>query len=400
MEKGLSPEQKKMCELLTLSVSGKETDRAVFSMSDRLMNMSRLEGTTALLYPVCYEEDLKRYPGIEKEARENCVRFYRLLQLGRYFCLELEKRGIKALVIKGAHLASMYPVPEYRSFGDVDLLLWDKRDEAKAVKVLEELGCVKNSFQRSTHHVEMVFEDRIPVELHSSVVRDFEDQKINKRIDEIFELKEEDVTKAEVMGIEFPVLTDGLNAFYMLLHSVQHFLNAGFGIRLILDWALFWKREVNDAETEKYLGLVKEVGLSSFSETLTKCAIAYLGLNPDVSDRLCDRHYGKEELEEDSLVLDFMKEVFEAGRFGERDSKRVVTINSPSFGGLVRGFHHQMHLNFPKAGKIFILWPILWTVTLVRFLINNRRYRNSSLAAVVGNAMRRSTLVKKLNIWQ
>lgn len=64
----------------------------------------------------------------------------------------------------------------------------------------------------------------------------------------------------------------------------------------------------------------------------------------------------------------------------------------------IREFHHQMHLNFPKAGKCFLVWPVLWVITLVKFLYNNRKVRNISTKEILKEAKRRSKLMEKIKI--
>jgi hypothetical protein len=64
-----------------------------------------------------------------------------------------------------------------------------------------------------------------------------------------------------------------------------------------------------------------------------------------------------------------------------------------------REFHHQMKLNFPKVSKIFLIWPILWIVTFVRFMVNNKKVRNVKLSAVVTKAGERGKLNRKLGLF-
>jgi hypothetical protein len=59
-----------------------------------------------------------------------------------------------------------------------------------------------------------------------------------------------------------------------------------------------------------------------------------------------------------------------------------------------------MHINFPKAGKCFLLWPVLWVITLVRFLRNNKKVRDVSSRELFDNAKKRGRLVKKLHIFE
>jgi hypothetical protein len=66
----------------------------------------------------------------------------------------------------------------------------------------------------------------------------------------------------------------------------------------------------------------------------------------------------------------------------------------------IREFHHPMHLNFPKAGKCFLFWPVLWVITLVRFLRNNRRVRAVSGRELLKSAGQRGKLVKEMRLFE
>ena len=78
----------------------------------------------------------------------------------------------------------------------------------------------------------------------------------------------------------------------------------------------------------------------------------------------------------------------------------MVAVRGSGLGAYTREFHHQMHLNFPRAGKCFLLWPLLWCMTLVRFLRNNRKIRHTSVRAVLRNAKARGKLVKRLFLFE
>ena len=58
-----------------------------------------------------------------------------------------------------------------------------------------------------------------------------------------------------------------------------------------------------------------------------------------------------------------------------------------------------MHVRFPKLGKCPILWPILWIITLVCFLYNNRTVRNMSLSQTLRNFKQDNQKSKLLKIF-
>ena len=85
---------------------------------------------------------------------------------------------------------------------------------------------------------------------------------------------------------------------------------------------------------------------------------------------------------------------------GRSDSNRLVTMTGTGIGAYIREFHHQMHINFPKLGKCFLFWPVLWMITLIRFLINNHRVRKTSVWAVLREAGRRNRLIEQLDLFE
>lgn len=101
-----------------------------------------------------------------------------------------------------------------------------------------------------------------------------------------------------------------------------------------------------------------------------------------------------------TLQAAFLRDVLNSEEFGKTSEDRMVAVRGSGLGAYTREFHHQMHLNFPRAGKCFLLWPLLWCMTLVRFLRNNRKIRHTSVRAVLRNAKARGKLVKRLSLFE
>ena len=91
-----------------------------------------------------------------------------------------------------------------------------------------------------------------------------------------------------------------------------------------------------------------------------------------------------------------LRDIMDAGEFGYSEAERMVGMDGDSWTAYVREFHHQMHINFPKAGKIIFLWPALWIATLVRFLSNNKKLNRAPVAAIMKKAGKRGQLVHRL----
>lgn len=59
---------------------------------------------------------------------------------------------------------------------------------------------------------------------------------------------------------------------------LQHYLRAGFGIKNLCDWVVFWNREIDKSEQENFLRLMRESGTTGFVQIMTAACVEYLGL--------------------------------------------------------------------------------------------------------------------------
>lgn len=329
---------------------------------------------------------------ITTAARRTVQQSYHILFLSRFLIARLEEAGMKVALLKGVGTASFYPVPELRKAGDVDLLLITPSCMDRAKKILLQCGFRVSEEQHALHHLVFSTEEGISIELHTMLAEPFDNQEINRYMQGKLPDCEKNIRRADCMGVELPILDTGYHAYELLLHMLQHFLWAGFGLRLLCDWVVFWNRETEEKEREKYLKLVKESGVKGFSDIVTLFCCTYLGLSWDQISWM--------EITEKYDLENFLCEVMEAEEFGKSTADRMVTLRKNSLGAYVREFHHQMHLNFPRAGRFFPLWPGLWLVTLVRFLRNNRRIRNVSARAVLKKAGQRSRVMEQIRLWK
>ena len=94
-----------------------------------------------------------------------------------------------------------------------------------------------------------------------------------------------------------------------------------------------------------------------------------------------------------------MKDILASGEFGHDKRQRMVAMRGTGIDAYAREFHHQMHLNYPKAGRVFLLWPFLWGMTLLRFLYNNRAVRGVRGRDILKEAGKRSRLIDRMKLF-
>lgn len=367
---------------------------------DKILILAKQHAVLSLLDPLLEEEkECEIMPEnikycIRQEARQIVQQNYHLLFLSRNIIEELEKEGISTALLKGASVAAFYPVPELRKSGDVDLFLFSREMVSQAEEVLFRLGILPHTGHSVNHHKAYITEENIEIEMHTLLAEPFDDAGVNEKMVQIQNKMQEFVQPKALMGISLPVLTEGVQAYHLLLHMLQHFLRAGFGLKLLCDWVVFWNQQNSEKEVATYLELVEESGLTYFSDMITAIGEMYLGLLPDKAKRIRRHFVEKEDMK------DFLEEILRSLEFGGVDVSRMVALRGTSILDLWREFHHQMHLNFPRAGKCVLFWPALWSITLWRFCRNNRKIRGTSAKQVIEEAKKRGKIAKKLHLFK
>lgn len=320
---------------------------------------------------------------------------YRLAFLTRELVEMFQQKDIFCVALKGVCASVGYPVPELRKSGDVDLLIEpEKINEAE--KLLEARNFRKSEEQHANHHVAYYSPEGIEVELHTMITEPFDNGAVNAFLEKLVSECRKHCLVKDVMGIHIKTLDDAYFAYQLLLHMLQHFLRAGFGLKLLCDWVTFWNGEISHESKKEYLRLINASKLKGFSDVITSVCVRELGLD----GRKVSFMFGEEHMPSGKVTREFIREILEAEEFGNSTNDRMVMMRGTKPVDYIREFHHQMQLNYPKASRFFVLWPFTWTVTLIRFIINNKRIRNTSTMGVLKKAHARSKLMKNIALFQ
>lgn len=363
------------------------------------IKLARRCSVSSMLYPVIDYVDEESRRVIASSAELSVNRFYKMSYIARFLLNLLWSNGIGTILIKGPATNSYYPIPEYRTFGDVDLLLCNEEDYEKADNIFRSHGISMTDKQDSHHHTSYMY-DGVCIELHRKVVRAFADREVNLRIDNLFTLDEDRICHKTILGCEYPVLSADLELLYMTLHMIEHLCNAGFGIKLLCDYTVALNGNEAGDTISKYRKYTEELGLTTFICRMADICVAYLGLSESVYSRLTGKSANTEAIRLDSSTDELLNEIFDTGLFGGDNSNRIVSPSEGGVAGLIKEFHHQMKENYPKASGVAIIWPALWLSTLIIFLRNNRRIRSTSIMKVLREANRRGKIIRQLKLWK
>ncbi|MGN0408175.1 MAG: nucleotidyltransferase family protein [Bacteroides sp.] len=327
-------------------------------------------------------------------AQRTFLQSHKLLCVSGNLINLMENEGIDVILLKGASTARFYPVPELRKSGDIDLLVKNGESFEHACRLLEKCGYKVKDRQHSQHHTEFRSDEGINIELHRMLAEPFDNEQMNSYVNNLTDEYMDNRVHIKILGYHLTVLTEACDAYYLMLHMLQHFLRSGFGLKLLCDWVVFWNRDIGEEDKNKFLQMIRESRVEGFVKIVTAVCVEYLGLKPENAAFLGIAEYTRDELQE------FMKEILSAEEFGKSGKDRMVVMRGSSFTDYAREFHHQMKLNNPKHSKNVLLWPYLWIKTLVVFLINNRRIRGVSSFDIVRKAGARSRVVRNMNLFK
>lgn len=399
MEHLLNREQLELCRLLSLALHNKALERLSPDVDyARVIAVAESHKVMALLHPVLEHAGLQEsiWKIVDRKGEQTVRQSYRLLMLSRYVIGLLKENGIDAILLKGCGTAAWYPVPELRKSGDIDLLFKSEDETRKALQILAQQGFVTTEDQPANHHIVCESRDSVSLELHMLLAEPFDSEKTNRFLADCQKEYFAHRRVVDCMGVAFELTSDGYHAFYLLLHMLQHYVRAGFGVKLLCDWVVFWESPLSEEEKKIFLRLTQESGTFGFAVMMTRVCVKYLGLREKQVEFLMQA----EPKDVCDLTEELMAEIFEAEEFGHSSKDRMVVLRGTGLMDYAREFHHQMKLNYPKAGKIMVLYPVLWIMTLCGFLYRNRTLRKVSGRQILKKAKKRSQLTEQMRLFQ
>ena len=193
---------------------------------------------------------------------------------------DLRRVGIFCLLVKGQGIAQCYSRPEWRSPGDIDLLLnAESYERAKSV-LIPKATSVDEELIRSKH-IGMRFVDWT-VELHGCL-----HNRVSRRADAVIDVVQKDALERGGIRAWRNGDTDVFlpspdnDAILIFSHILQHFFRGGIGLRQICDWCrLLWT--YRDTINQQLLeSRIRAMGLESEWKSFASYAVSYLGLNVD-----------------------------------------------------------------------------------------------------------------------
>lgn len=202
------------------------------------------------------------------------------LNLSCGFANTLEPKAVKCLVLKGFAIASYYPIPETRVFGDLDCFLVSSNAEMK--KTMFEIGnevarkmgyIVEDAGYKHTH----IHYKNLLIENHKYFTN-FNETKQGAKIERLLRNLVLDGRSQRLGDTNLWKPSPEFNVIFLLKHSLGDFIANDMALKSLYDWAMFLKAEQNNIDWDRMFLLLENCKLKKFFFLMTETCIAYLGL--------------------------------------------------------------------------------------------------------------------------
>lgn len=273
---------------------------------------------------------------------------FKKVAMFEFMSQKLSENNIPHMPVKGWYLRTLYPVPELRTFGDIDILI-RKQDREKADKTFIQNGYnVKENWEPTYSY----YNDLSRCEVHTELM----DSDLGKG-KQVISFFSDALERAETDTGERLSPQKDTHLIYLFCHLAKHLYKGGAGIRMYMDIALFIKANRDALNFEKMYEDFKKLHLEQFFETVTLacCEWFQIELPFEINDIK-------------SNSTEILKEyTFSADLFGKTRDKSVISIRNNEYGSKASVLRETL---FPSTQKIeerykFIkgrkyLLPVAW----------------------------------------
>ena len=248
----MNTEQKIFIDLLADHINNREsTIREVNCDWNILLDYARKHNVVGIIYSQC-KNDIPLY--LEKSFQKDVLGnvYYQTIRNIEVELIKKEFRdaGIPFFIIKGPAIADLYPIPQYRSMGDTDIVVHEV-DREKCDTILNQ-----NGFICKSKHVDQwrYYKNHLLYEVHDRLVYD---EAVNEDCHVSFFNNCWQYVSNGQLDWDFHLL-------FLILHLRKHFMNSGVGFRQFMDLAIVVQKK--EIEWTWVSTKLNELGLLPFAQ--------------------------------------------------------------------------------------------------------------------------------------
>jgi len=231
-----------------------------------------------------------------------------------FLMTQLEKKGVKSILLKGQGVAMCYRQPLHRVVGDIDLLVPDAEQYQRARQLMMKIAEVTEDEDEGRKHSAFVYKG-MTIEIHGDFrfsinkqckhnIRKWKEMRL---VETTRHIDEGDLKGATLPSVQF-------DAVFIFAHLLGHYMGAGgVGLRQVSDWMMFVNRYHQEIDKDVLVDDLNLLGIRQYWEVFGAMAVDYLGF-PKERMPLYDSRNSKKG----KIVL---MNIFKTGNFGAKQKK-------------------------------------------------------------------------------
>lgn len=218
-------------------------------------------------------------------------------ELARFYA----EAGIDMMVLKGLGVSVYYPVPEHRSFSDVDIYLYGDVKKADLL-ISEKLGIEVSD---DVHHHTTFEYKGVLIENHYDFIN-VHDHKSNRSMERLLkEFATQHGGRLGIDGVSVLLPAADFNALFLMRHMSAHYAAERISIRHLCDWMMFLKREHAKIDFEKINALYRQFNMNGFACAVNGILIDRFGMSADLLPPFERDHYLEMRIMNDIIYPEF-----------------------------------------------------------------------------------------------
>lgn len=243
--------QSTYCSLLRQAL-GLSTQDALSALNvadiDSLIRLAQIQGTAPLIFDKIlsiHDSQCTMYDELRMQMKQACMQnmmgYEQLLSLLKQTWNGLVSGGVQPVVLKGFGLASLYPIPYLRSWGDLDIYVGPKQYHQAAAILRQVFPDAKHHDEEweELKHYNFVLPDGNVVEMHrtSAILMHPIKNKYFLHLESDAMLPE-NLQWVEMEDVRFAIPEAKFNLLFTFYHAWEHFIREGLGFKQVADLAI------------------------------------------------------------------------------------------------------------------------------------------------------------------
>lgn len=259
------------------------------------------------------------------------------------------ENAIKHILLKGFELKRLYPKSDMRDMSDLDILIQNK-DREKVKKLLEKLNYTTEKYGKGKDDI-YYKKPIMNIEIHNSLLPESLIEKYP------YLLKLNKMEKSiKIKDYTYTFSKDDI-LIYGIVHIAKHFEIAGTGIKSVIDWYLYSKKNFENIDWNYVNSSLEELNLNKFYQTLIDLGKVWF-----------------EEKSHTDLTKNFEEHIFNSGAYGNINDKILNNLakNNNNI-SLVDRIRTLKKMTFPTYLVMCEQYPILKTRKKLLYLYYIKR---------------------------